>query len=160
VGDAVRTRTRGLKYAPDRAASAAPIASRRRPDSLAAHLAPRTTVLTTAVQSRRRSGPSPCRPQPLARRRRAAPVSRAPFPRSSPVHRPRPSWAAPRVAMGRARAVQLGRARFRPSGTRSRFSIFRIYSIPCKFKNLCRIHLNSENYETNFVRKFLICTRL
>jgi hypothetical protein len=27
-------------------------------------------------------------------------------------------------------------------------------------KNLCRIHLNSENYETNFVGKVLICTRL
>jgi hypothetical protein len=27
-------------------------------------------------------------------------------------------------------------------------------------KNLCGIHLNSENYETNFVGKVLICTRL
>jgi hypothetical protein len=78
------------------------------------------------------------------------------------------------VAMGRARAVPwaeptprawakctvyLSRAWFRPSGSRSKFSIFRIYSIPCKFKNLCRIHLNSENYETNFLGKVLICTR-
>jgi hypothetical protein len=31
------------------------------------------------------------------------------------------------------------------------FSIFRLYSNPCKFKDLCRIHLNSENYETNFI---------
>jgi hypothetical protein len=31
------------------------------------------------------------------------------------------------------------------------FSIFQIYSNPYKFKNLCRIHLNLENYETNFV---------
>jgi hypothetical protein len=43
--------------------------------------------------------------------------------------------------------VQMGRARIRQIN----FSIFRIYSIPCKFKNLCRILLNSENYETNFV---------
>jgi hypothetical protein len=57
------------------------------------------------------------------------------------------------------RTVQLGRARFRPSGSRFKFSIFRIYSNPYKFKKLCRIHLNSENYETNFVGKILICTR-
>jgi hypothetical protein len=31
------------------------------------------------------------------------------------------------------------------------FSIFQIYLNPCKFKNLCRIHLNSKNYETIFV---------
>jgi hypothetical protein len=31
------------------------------------------------------------------------------------------------------------------------FYIFQIYSNPYKFKNFCRIHLNSENYETNFV---------
>jgi hypothetical protein len=43
--------------------------------------------------------------------------------------------------------VQLGRARIQPSGSRIKFSIFRIYSNPCKFKNLCRIHLNSENYK-------------
>jgi hypothetical protein len=39
------------------------------------------------------------------------------------------------------------------------FYIFRIYSIPCKFKNLCRIHFNTENYETNFFGKTLIGTR-
>jgi hypothetical protein len=55
--------------------------------------------------------------------------------------------------------VQLGRARIRPSDTRFSFSNFRIYSNSCKFKILCRIHLNSENYETNFVGKVLICTR-
>jgi hypothetical protein len=65
-----------------------------------------------------------------------------------------------RVAARRAHAVRLGRARFRPSDTRFRFYIFRIYLIRYKFKNLCRIHLNSENYEINFVGKVLICTRL
>jgi hypothetical protein len=55
--------------------------------------------------------------------------------------------------------VQLGQARIRPSDTRFSFSNFRIYSNSCKFKNLCRILLNSENYETNFVGKVLICTR-
>jgi hypothetical protein len=34
------------------------------------------------------------------------------------------------------------------------FFYFLIYSIHCKFKNLCRIHLNSENHETNFFGKF------
>jgi hypothetical protein len=32
-----------------------------------------------------------------------------------------------------------------------KFYYFLIYSIHCKLKKLCRIHLNSENYETNFV---------
>jgi hypothetical protein len=31
------------------------------------------------------------------------------------------------------------------------FAIFQLYSNPCKFKKLCRIRLNSENYEINFV---------
>jgi hypothetical protein len=47
--------------------------------------------------------------------------------------------------------VQLGRMRIRPSDSRINFSIFLIYLNPCEFKNLCRIRLNSENYETNFV---------
>jgi hypothetical protein len=34
-----------------------------------------------------------------------------------------------------------------------KFYYFLIYSFQCKFKNLCRIHLISENYETNFVGK-------
>jgi hypothetical protein len=70
--------------------------------------------------------------------------------------------------VGRDLAAHAGRCRrsCRPRGTaplghgqgidplalfRHFFSIFRIYSNPCKFKNLCRIRLNSENYETNFV---------
>jgi hypothetical protein len=59
----------------------------------------------------------------------------------------------PRQHCGRGPCVtmQLGRARIRPSDSRINFSIFRIYSNPCKFKNLCRIYLNSENYETNFI---------
>jgi hypothetical protein len=61
--------------------------------------------------------------------------------------------AVPHVAARRARTVHLGRAWFRPRGTQIDFYIFLIYSIHCKFKNLCRIHLNSENYETNFVGK-------
>jgi hypothetical protein len=60
---------------------------------------------------------------------------------------------------GPCATVQLGQARIRPSDTRFSFSNFRIYSKSCKFKNLCRIHLNSENYETNFVGKVLIGTR-
>jgi hypothetical protein len=60
----------------------------------------------------------------------------------------RPSWA---THAGRAHTVHLGRVWFRPRGTQIVFYIFLIYSISCKFKNLCRIHLNSENYEPNFV---------
>jgi hypothetical protein len=52
-----------------------------------------------------------------------------------------------------ARTVHLGRAWFRPRGTQIDFDIFLIYSIHYKFKNLCSIHLNSENYETNLVGK-------
>jgi hypothetical protein len=65
------------------------------------------------------------------------------------AHGPCPAWlrAAPCT-------VHLGRERFRPSSTGLKFYYFLIYSIHCKFKNLCRIHLISENYETNFVGKF------
>jgi hypothetical protein len=38
------------------------------------------------------------------------------------------------VSVGHARTVHLGRAWFRPSGSRFKFSIFRIYSISCKLK--------------------------
>jgi hypothetical protein len=51
----------------------------------------------------------------------------------------------------RTRAVQLGRARIQPSAPGLNFINFLIYSIHYKFKNLCTIDLNSENYETNFV---------
>jgi hypothetical protein len=65
-----------------------------------------------------------------------------------------------RCVRGPSATVHLGRAWFWPSGTQIDFSIFRIYLNSCTFKNLCRIHFNSENYETNFVGKVLICTRL
>jgi hypothetical protein len=58
-----------------------------------------------------------------------------------------------RRGRGPSATVHLGRAWFRPRGTQIDFFYFVIYSILCKFKNLCRIHLNSENYETNFVGK-------
>jgi hypothetical protein len=54
---------------------------------------------------------------------------------------------------GPSATVQLGRAWFQPRGTQIKFYYFLIYSIHCKFKILCRIHMNSENYETNFVGK-------
>jgi hypothetical protein len=45
-----------------------------------------------------------------------------------------------RCGRGPRATVQLGQARIRPSGIWLYFYIFWIYSIPCKFKNLCRIH--------------------
>jgi hypothetical protein len=65
------------------------------------------------------------------------------------LRRPRPwaawSWATPyTVHLGPAVSAQLHPVKF---------YYFLIYSIHCKFKNLCRIDLNSENYETNFVGK-------
>jgi hypothetical protein len=144
---------------------------------------PRTRRPTAPAQSPRRSrrrphaggrlfltvshAPAPCRRRLVEQRRHRA----APPPCSAAAarscHAPRVvradrGWAAPaprmrtvpRVAAGRARTVHLGREWFRPRGTQIDFYfIFLIYSIHCKFKNLCRIHLNSENYETNFVGK-------
>jgi hypothetical protein len=51
---------------------------------------------------------------------------------------------------GRASVPSAGR----PSGTRLNFIIFRFIQFSANSKKLCRIHLNSENYETNFVGKF------
>jgi hypothetical protein len=91
----------------------------------------------------------------LARRRHAAvrrsragePLLLGRFPRTGamppPAHRAVPPHVAPRT-------VHLGvSAQWHPV----KFYYFLIYSIHCKFKNLCRIHFNSENYETNFVGK-------
>jgi hypothetical protein len=92
--------------------------------------------------------------------RRAAP-SRAALAEVGPA-----SAGRARVAAGLARAVRVGRADAAGMGharyatgpsansaqrTRLNFINFLIYSILCKFKNLCRIRLNSKNYETNFV---------
>jgi hypothetical protein len=64
-----------------------------------------------------------------------------------------------RTAVGRGHRSASGPRRHCAAGPRADsaqwhlicFSIFRIYSNPCKFKNLCMIHLKLENYETNFV---------
>jgi hypothetical protein len=51
----------------------------------------------------------------------------------------------------RRSCAQAGRWRFGPAAFELYFSIFRIYSNPCKFKNLCSIYLYSKNYKINFV---------
>jgi hypothetical protein len=48
--------------------------------------------------------------------------------------------------------VPLGCAHIRPVGIQNPFRIFEYIQMLSKFKNLCRIHLNSESCETNFVR--------
>jgi hypothetical protein len=46
---------------------------------------------------------------------------------------------------------ELGREWIRPIGLRFVLLFSEYIQILSKFKNSCRIHLNSENYETNFV---------
>jgi hypothetical protein len=68
-------------------------------------------------------------------------------------------WATARSGGGpqaavqaiRAGAVPLGRERIRPIGLRFVLLFSKYIQIISKFKNLCKIHLNSKNYETNFV---------
>jgi hypothetical protein len=55
------------------------------------------------------------------------------------------------VQTGRVGAVPLGHGRIRPIGLRFVLLFSEYIQILSKFKNLCRIHLNSENCETNFV---------
>jgi hypothetical protein len=132
----------------------------RRPDRHPGRLAARPTP----SRRRPRAGEPPF-PRPSSVRRCRAAVGidvqcrrralRGPAVPSGPRTRPRLCGRGPcaPVAAGRARTVRLGRARFQPSGTRLNFYYFLIYSIHCKFINLCRIQLNSENYERNFVGK-------
>jgi hypothetical protein len=65
---------------------------------------------------------------------------------------PPPCSTVRRALCGPHRTVHLGRAWFRPKATQIKFYYFLIYSIHCKFKNLCRIHLNSENYEKKLLK--------
>jgi hypothetical protein len=55
------------------------------------------------------------------------------------------------VQAGRADALPLGCKQIRPIGLCFVFLFFEYIQILAKFKNLCRILLNSESYETNFV---------
>jgi hypothetical protein len=111
----------------------------------------------------RHGSPTAGRAATRARRAVTAPVcARAPR-RAVAGHagrgRPSKPWVTCAVHTGRAGAVDVGHALlcnwaehgFGPVAVELFFSIFRIYSNSCKCKNLCRIHLNSENYETNFV---------
>jgi hypothetical protein len=78
-----------------------------------------------------------------------------------PTSRLRPawSWAVPRMAVDHAHTVRAGhgrcavgpRPRIRPIDLRIVLLFSEYIQILSKFKNLCRIHLNLENYETNFV---------
>jgi hypothetical protein len=65
-------------------------------------------------------------------------------------HTPRGHGPRTHCARGPRATVQLSRAPIQPSSTQIDFSIFRLCSNSCKFKN----------YETNFVGKVLIYTRL
>jgi hypothetical protein len=128
-----------------------PRRSDRRPGRLAARPSPSHRAAIPASMSRRflgrlpSAGVVPSWASPRLRRPCQVGLAREP--------RLRGHGPCARVAAGRAHTVRLGRARFRPSGTWLNFYYFMIYSIHCKFKNLCRIQFNSENYETNFVGK-------
>jgi hypothetical protein len=154
-----------------------PRSRRPPPDRLArAAVAPTTSPTVPSPWSPRGPPPSPRLPRgPRHRldRRRATPtasLAARPSPScraalsASVSHRSPPS--AHRAASSPSTATALGRA---PRGRGPRphcatgpsavsaqwhpvkFYYFLIYSIHCKFKKLCRIHLNSKNYETNFV---------
>jgi hypothetical protein len=56
-----------------------------------------------------------------------------------------------RVAVGREGLMLAGRALKLAVGLGLFLSIFKFNLGFANFKNLCRIHLNSENYEINFV---------
>jgi hypothetical protein len=84
---------------------------------------------------------------------RGRPSERRPCPRGRGPRTRCARGLSRRRGRGPSTTVHLGRAWFRPRGTQIDFFYFLIYSILCKFKNLCKIHLNSENYETNFVGK-------
>jgi hypothetical protein len=135
---------------------------RPRPD----RLADCATVPTTSPQSRSELTRQRC--AAVRRSRTGEPLLLSRFPRTDAVSSPARQAAQPRVAppcaapaeakSGRAPrgsgprptwpwAAHAGRAQWQPV----KFFYFLIYSIRCKFKNLCRIHLNSKNYETNFV---------
>jgi hypothetical protein len=115
------------------------------------HLASRAPVPTTLSEPPHRR----CRP-PVGAEQRRTPSSATPA-RWSGVAWSVKLWAAAvklravsRPHAWAAARATLGRGRIRPM-TLLYFFIFWIPSNQCKFKNLCRIHLNSENYETNFV---------
>jgi hypothetical protein len=85
--------------------------------------------------------------------------ARAPL-REAGLARPRAAtWGQPGKTVGRVRAVQVGRIGTVPLGRKRIWPIdlcfvfiFSEYiQILANFKNLCRIHLNSESCETNFV---------
>jgi hypothetical protein len=167
--------TPGLKVAVGTARRASPQPPRPRrppPDSLArAAVAPtarlaRAAVLTAAVRSRRCLGPSPSRaahrsPVAVTPRRRLH-AGEPPFPAVSrapaPCHRRLAEQRRCRAASRRSVLPPRPHCASGPSVVSAlwhpvKFYYFLIYSIHCKFKNLCRIHLNSENYERNFVGK-------
>jgi hypothetical protein len=131
------------------------------PDSCLDRVAPRPTAASRPPRACRRRARQPPRSRhrpdchglkpstPAPSPSRAAPSSPRRFPRRLPcagAEPPPARRAAPRAAhcASGPRAVS---AQWHPV----KFYYFLIYSIYCKFKNLCRIHLNSENYETNFV---------
>jgi hypothetical protein len=132
-----------------------PRSHRRRLD----HLADRAIAQTAVVPPRPPRSPlavrraaisvpmSRCSPPSPMRRRRAAVGSP-----SSAVTEPRHRRAAP-CGRGTRPRCATGPSVISAQWHPVKFYYFLIYPIHYKFKNLCRIHLNLENYETNFVRK-------
>jgi hypothetical protein len=130
--------SRAARPSPSRRAAVSTPVSRRFP-----------VVSRALVPSRHRFAEQRRRVVPVrARAVRRALRGSAELGRKRRAREPCPAWlrATPRT-------VHLGQERFRPSSTGLKFYYFLIYSIHCKFKILCRIHLNLENYETNFVGK-------
>jgi hypothetical protein len=166
-----RSPTASLHVPPPRQPpSRPPLSEPRRPSpSPVARHRSRRAAVSTLVSHRPAISRTPVLSRRRLARRRAAACTRAHAvrralarePRALRRPRPRPSGRGPcaRVAAGRARAVCVGHAhcasRLSVNSAQCTRLILLIsdYSILYKFKNLCRIHLNSENYETNFVGK-------
>jgi hypothetical protein len=86
---------------------------------------------------------------------RARCAGRGRGPRQRREHGPHPVWPWAVRPRGRGPRLHFVTGPSAVSAQRHpvNFLYFLIYPIHCKFKNLCRIHLNSENYKTNFVGK-------
>jgi hypothetical protein len=149
-----RVRAPAVRAEPSPPRRARPSPSRRSAVSapVSRHLPVVSMRRCRAVARRQAAPPRVARRAPCAARPRSSWASAAHAGRAR-CDRPRP-WAAPALRTRAVPRVATGRAPHCASGPRAilaqwhpvKFYYFLIYSIRYKFKNLCRIHLNSENY--------------